>query len=70
VTGRPRVRYAKSDHVARVTIDRPAVLNALDLRTHAELGEIWDDVEADDDIRVAVLTGAGARAFSVGQDLK
>ncbi|MEU4243570.1 enoyl-CoA-hydratase DpgD [Actinoplanes sp. NPDC026619] len=65
-----RVRYAKKDHVARVTLDRPAVLNAMDLRMHEELAEIWDDVEADDDIRVAVLTGAGDRAFSTGQDLK
>nr|WP_199815193.1 enoyl-CoA-hydratase DpgD [Streptomyces novaecaesareae] len=70
MTGRPRVRYAKDGHVARVTIDRPEVLNAMDLRTHAELAEVWDDVQADDRIRVAVLTGAGDRAFSVGQDLR
>ncbi|GAA1395609.1 crotonobetainyl-CoA hydratase [Kitasatospora putterlickiae] len=67
---RERVRYEKDGHVARVTLDRPEVLNAMDLRTHEELAGIWDDVEADDDIRVAVLTGAGERAFSVGQDLK
>ncbi|MGW3040609.1 enoyl-CoA-hydratase DpgD [Kitasatospora sp. NPDC001159] len=67
---RKRVRYEKENHVARVTLDRPDVLNAMDLRMHEELAEIWDDVEADDDIRVAVLTGAGERAFSVGQDLK
>ncbi|MCP3786635.1 enoyl-CoA hydratase-related protein [Micromonospora sp. A3M-1-15] len=66
----PRVRYEKADHVARVTLDRPEVLNAMDLRMHAELAEVWDDVEADDDIRVVVLTGAGDRAFSVGQDLR
>jgi enoyl-CoA hydratase/carnithine racemase len=73
VTGpddRPRVRYEKQDHVARVTLDRPAVLNAMDLRMHAELGAVWDDVEADDAVRVVVLTGAGDRAFSVGQDLR
>lgn len=68
--GDPRVRYEKHGHVARVTIDRPAVLNAMDLRTHEELGAVWDDAEADDDIRVVVLTGAGDRAFSVGQDLR
>ncbi|WIM94430.1 enoyl-CoA hydratase-related protein [Actinoplanes oblitus] len=70
MTGVTRVRYEKCDHVARVTLDRPDVLNAMDLRMHEELAEIWDDVEADDEIRVAVLTGAGDRAFSVGQDLK
>lgn len=67
---RPRVRYKKKDHVARVTLDRPEVLNAMDLRMHEELATIWDDVEADDDVWVAVLSGAGERAFSVGQDLK
>lgn len=65
-----RVRYEKRDHVAWVTLDRPEVLNALDTRAHEELAAIWDDVESDDSVRVAVLTGAGDRAFSVGQDLR
>ncbi|TMR20510.1 enoyl-CoA hydratase [Nonomuraea turkmeniaca] len=65
-----RVRYEKKDHVGFVTLNRPEVLNAMDLRTHEELAAVWDDVEADDEVRVAVLTGAGDRAFSVGQDLK
>lgn len=66
----PRVRYEKKGHVACVTLDRPEVLNAMDLRMHAELAAVWDDVETDDRVRVAVLTGAGERSFSVGQDLK
>ncbi|MFJ6141698.1 enoyl-CoA-hydratase DpgD [Streptomyces sp. XY431] len=65
-----RVRYEKKDHVAHVVLDRPDVLNAMDQRMHEELAAVWDDVEADDDVRVAVLTGAGERSFSVGQDLK
>jgi dehydration protein DpgD len=65
-----RVRYEKQGHAAYVTINRPEVLNALDLRTHEELAEVWDGIEKDDRVRVAVLTGAGDRAFSVGQDLK
>ena len=64
------MRYEKRGRVARVTLDRPEVLNAMDLATHEELARIWDDYEADDDLWVAVLTGAGERAFSVGQDLK
>jgi crotonobetainyl-CoA hydratase/dehydration protein DpgD len=64
-----RVRYEKRDRVATITLDRPAVLNAMDLATHAELAGIWDDFERDDDLWVAVLTGAGDRSFSVGQDL-
>jgi crotonobetainyl-CoA hydratase/dehydration protein DpgD len=63
------VRYEKKEHVAYVTLDRPDVLNAMNQRMHQELAAIWDDVEADDDVRLAVLTGAGDRAFSVGQDL-
>jgi dehydration protein DpgD len=67
---RARLRYEKENHVAYVTLNRPEVLNAMDLRMHEELSEVWDDVEADDEVRVAVLTGAGERAFSVGQDLR
>lgn len=65
-----RIRYEKRDRVAHVTLDRPERLNAMDLRMHEELGRVWDDFEADDDIWLAVLTGAGDRAFSAGQDLK
>jgi dehydration protein DpgD len=68
--GAPRVLYDKKDHVAYVTLNRPAVHNAMDLRMHEELAEVWADVEADDDVRVAVLTGAGDRSFSSGQDLR
>jgi enoyl-CoA hydratase/carnithine racemase len=66
---RARVRYEKKDQVAYVTLDRPEALNAMDLRMHEELALAWDDIEADDDVRAAVVTGAGERAFSVGQDL-
>ena len=41
----------------------------MDSYMHTELAEIWDDFEADDGLWVAVLSGAGSRAFSVGQDL-
>jgi crotonobetainyl-CoA hydratase/dehydration protein DpgD len=64
------VVYEKRGHVAYVTLSRPEVLNAMNSTMHAELARVWDDLEADDDIRVGVVTGAGTRAFSVGQDLK
>lgn len=64
------IKYEKSDRVARVTLNRPEVLNAMNLAMHAALCEVWDDIETDDDVWVVVLTGAGDRAFSVGQDLK
>nr|WP_285619413.1 enoyl-CoA-hydratase DpgD [Kineosporia sp. NBRC 101677] len=63
------VRYEKRGAVAWVTLNRPRVLNAMNLQMHAELARVWDCAEADDEVRVVVLTGAGERAFSVGQDL-
>lgn len=66
----PRVRYEKRDQIAYITLDRPHVLNAMDLQMHKELAVIWDDFETDDNIRVGILSGSGVKAFSVGQDLK
>lgn len=57
-------------HVARVTIDRPEVLNAVDGATHRELTGIWERLERERGIRAILLTGAGERAFSVGADMK
>jgi crotonobetainyl-CoA hydratase/dehydration protein DpgD len=65
-----RLKYRKRGRVAYITLNRPHVLNALDTKTHEELGHVWDDFERDNEIWLAVLTGAGDRAFSVGQDLK
>ncbi|BCY14208.1 enoyl-CoA hydratase [Actinoplanes sp. L3-i22] len=64
------VDYKKDGRVAYVTLNRPEVLNAMNLAMHAELAEVWDDFARDDELWVAVLTGAGDRAFSVGQDLR
>ncbi|KAB7763902.1 enoyl-CoA-hydratase DpgD [Xanthomonas maliensis] len=64
------VLFERDGHVARITLNRPAVLNALDLATHAALADAWDSFERDDTLWVAVLSGSGERAFSVGQDLK
>lgn len=59
-----------TDHVARITIDRPERMNAFDIDTHEAFAAAIDRVESDDDIRVAVITGAGQRAFCAGRDLK
>lgn len=64
------VSFIVTDHVARVTIDRPDRMNAVDLATEAELVRIWEAIEKDRDIRVVVLTGAGDRAFCTGADMK
>jgi enoyl-CoA hydratase/carnithine racemase len=67
---RTRVRYEKCGRVAYIALNRPHVLNAMDVRMHEELGCVWDDFEKDDGLWLGVLTGVGDRAFSVGQDLK
>jgi enoyl-CoA hydratase/carnithine racemase len=64
------VRYEKRDHVAFITMNRPELMNSLHPPAHEELDGCWNDLAADDDIRVAVITGAGERAFSAGNDLK
>jgi crotonobetainyl-CoA hydratase len=60
----------KDGHVLTVTIDRPERMNALHSPAHYELDEIFNDFEKDPDLWVAILTGAGDRAFSAGNDLK
>ena len=64
------VTYELHDHVARVTIDRPDVLNAIDASTETMLQEIWSELESEPEARVIVLTGSGEKAFSVGADMK
>lgn len=62
--------YEKKGRLAYITINRPEVLNALHPPANAELSQIWDDFAADDDLWIAIFTGAGDRAFSAGNDLK
>src|SRR5207253_395357 len=64
------ILYEVKDHVARVTIDRPDVLNAIDAASERELQKIWSEIENDRDVRCVVLTGSGERAFSTGADMK
>jgi enoyl-CoA hydratase/carnithine racemase len=64
------VHYSVADHIARVTLDRPDRLNAVDQATERELIRIWDAIEKDRDVRVVILTGAGERAFCTGADMK
>jgi E-phenylitaconyl-CoA hydratase len=58
------------NHVASITINRPDRMNAMDAEHYAGLSAAWERVRDDADIRVAVITGAGDRAFSAGADLK
>lgn len=65
--------FCKSERdgpILTVTINRPDVMNALHPAANFELEAIFDDFVADPDLWVAVITGAGDRAFSAGNDLK
>jgi crotonobetainyl-CoA hydratase len=53
-----------------VTINRPEVMNSLHPPANAELEKVFDEFVADPELWVAILTGAGERAFSAGNDLK
>ena len=64
------ILFDVKDHVARVTIDRPDVLNAIDAASERALQNIWSEIENNRDVRCVVLTGTGERAFSTGADMK
>lgn len=53
-----------------VTINRPEVMNALHSEAHHEFEAVWDEFAARDDLWIGIITGAGERAFSAGNDLK
>jgi enoyl-CoA hydratase/carnithine racemase len=64
-----QIRYEVADHVATITLDRPERLNAYTRTMHEELIQAFDLVDADDDVRAVVVTGAG-RGFCAGADLE
>jgi enoyl-CoA hydratase/carnithine racemase len=65
----PAVLYSKEGHVATVVMNRPEVKNALNGEMLVRLADAWQDINDDESIRVAILTGAGDDAFCAGADL-
>jgi enoyl-CoA hydratase/carnithine racemase len=63
------VLYDKRDRMAFVTLNRPALKNAIDPAMHDELCRIWADFRDDDEVDVAILSGAGG-TFCAGADLR
>ena len=63
------VRYEKEDGVATITLDRPERGNSLAPAMQAMFRWIWGDVNADDGVRVAIVTAAGERHFCTGFDV-
>src|SRR5215475_2334905 len=64
------VKVEREGPVTVVTLNRPEVMNALHSPAHFELGEVFDAFRDDPEQWVAIVTGAGDRAFSAGNDLK
>lgn len=63
------IRTERRGHVLEITIDRPEARNALSLQMGMDLCDAWAELRDDPDLRVAILTGAGDKAFCAGADL-
>lgn len=61
--------YEKDGHIAIVTINRPEARNAMSPEVIVRLDEAWKNVHDDDEVRVAIITGSGDKAFCSGADL-
>ncbi|MBI4528679.1 MAG: enoyl-CoA hydratase/isomerase family protein [Deltaproteobacteria bacterium] len=64
------LNFEVKDSVAYVTMNRPEAMNALNRKMTEEIIEACEEISARDDIRAAIITGAGSKAFSAGLDLK
>jgi enoyl-CoA hydratase len=63
------ILYEKKNHLAYITINRPKVLNALNMDTMEELRAAFTEAKADAQVRVVLLTGSGEKAFVAGADI-
>jgi len=61
--------YEKKENIGLLTINRPEKMNAISQELTAELSQLLDEIENDDDLRVIVITGAGDKAFVAGADI-
>jgi enoyl-CoA hydratase len=65
----PDLLYEKRESIAYLTFNRPHVRNAVSPEALCRLADAWQDYAEDDSLRVAIITGAGDRAFTAGADL-
>ena len=65
-----KILYETKGAVARITINRPEAMNAFDLETASLMAERFEQFDRDPELRVAIVTGAGDKAFCAGADLK
>jgi E-phenylitaconyl-CoA hydratase len=64
------VDFRKEDGIAFITLNRPEALNAMNVAMWENLSQVWSEFRLDPDVRVAVVNGAGEKAFCTGLDLK
>jgi len=64
------LEYEKKNKIAYITLNRPEARNAMDFEMYEQLSKAWIDVRDDPDVWVAIITGAGDKAFCAGADLK
>jgi len=64
------IKVEKKGHVTKVTINRPEVMNSISPLVSVEMHHAFNDFDADPEQWICVITGAGEKAFSVGNDLK
>lgn len=65
----PALLFEVRNHIAYLTVNRPEVHNALNPEVLVRMAEAWRRVNEDDEIRAAIVTGAGGKSFSAGADL-
>ena len=63
------IEFEYSDHIATVTINRPEARNAMNPEVFVRLYDAFHEIESNNDIRVAIITGTGDKAFCAGADL-
>jgi enoyl-CoA hydratase len=63
------IKFEKKNQIAYVTVDRPKVLNALNMATMQELKQAFESIKDDSEVRVVILTGAGEKSFVAGADI-
>lgn len=69
MTDYTQIRVEKANGIATITLDRPEKMNAFTRVMMDEIITAMDDIDADDDVRAVIFTGAGERAFCAGADL-
>src|SRR5579862_8947570 len=63
------ILFEKKNAIGYVTVNRPKVLNALNMATMEDLRKAFHDIKSDSSVRVVIITGSGEKAFIAGADI-